>query len=102
MTMDPKAGRAHFGLAAVLSAVAVGLGVGVGNETAWAHHDLRQGLTDLLGPNAWAIYLVVPVPYLLIGLLGYKIYRAVRASDPAQAEGAEDRRRRGQGGTRGR
>ena len=55
-------------------------------ETAWAHHTLRKGLSDLLGPNAWALYLIVPVPYVLFGLLGYRIYKALRASDAAQED----------------
>ena len=79
--MESRAGeelrRLALGAAFGLIAVAVG-----GGEV-FAHHDLRQELTDLLGPNAWALYLIVPVPYVLFAILGYKIYKAVRASDPA-------------------
>ncbi|GEM_PF-5484510 len=65
---------------------AVGLAVALLGETAWAHHDLRQGIDDLFGPNAWALYLIVLVPYVLFGLLGYRIYKAVRAADAERGD----------------
>lgn len=68
-----------------------GLLVALSGGEVWAHHDLRQGLSDLLGPNAWALYLIVPVPYVLFALLGYRIYKALRASDAARGDEANTR-----------
>jgi hypothetical protein len=44
----------------------------------FASHDLRQTLSDILGPTAWALYLLVPVPFLIFGLIAWRIYRAMR------------------------
>ena len=48
------------------------------SERASAFHTLRQGLSDLLGPTAWGLYIILPVPYLVIGLIVFRIYRAYR------------------------
>jgi len=77
-----RVSRPCFAYAAGLA----GLFVALSGGEAWAHHDLRQGLTDLLGPNAWAIYLIVPIPYVLFGLLGYGIYRRVQTSNALKSE----------------
>lgn len=45
---------------------------------AFAHHDLRQTLSDILGPMAWVLYLLVPVPFLVFGLIAWKLYRKTR------------------------
>lgn len=87
MITNCKAGRTRYGPVAGLAAMAVVLS----GETTWAHHDLQKGLTDLLGPNAWALYLIVPVPYVLLGLLGYRIYKALRASGAAPEDKANPR-----------
>jgi hypothetical protein len=60
---------------------AVGMIWGLISVQAQAHHELRKGLTDLLGPNAWAIVLVVPVPFVILGLLAWRVSRALRSSD---------------------
>lgn len=59
----------------------VGMIWGLVSVQALANHELRKGLTDLLGPNAWAIVLVVPVPFVILGLLAWRVSRALRSSD---------------------
>lgn len=49
-------------------------------QTAYAFHNLREGLSDLLGPTAWGIYLIVPVPFLIVGIIALLLHRASRAS----------------------
>jgi hypothetical protein len=49
-------------------------------QTAYAFHGLREELSDLLGPTAWGIYLIVPVPFLIVGIIALLLYRASRAS----------------------
>ncbi|MCI2430048.1 hypothetical protein LM602_08275 [Candidatus Acetothermia bacterium] len=44
----------------------------------FASHDLRQTLSDIFGSTAWALYLLVPVPFLIFGLIAWRIYRAMR------------------------
>ena len=55
------------------------------SESASAFHTLREGLSDLLGPTAWGLYLILPVPYLLIGFIVYRIYRAYRQQQRAES-----------------
>lgn len=69
----------------------------VWSESAGAFHTLRQGLSDLLGPTAWGLYIILPIPYLVIGLIVYRIYRAYRDqgsshSDDAQLNGKSKRK----------
>lgn len=64
---------------------------------AGAFHTLRQGLSDLLGPTAWGLYVILPIPYLVIGIIVYRIYRAYRQqqrSEPQdpQLNGKSDRK----------
>ncbi|MCS6903471.1 MAG: hypothetical protein NZO41_04260, partial [Candidatus Bipolaricaulota bacterium] len=51
---------------------------GLFSVEALAHHDLRQTLSDILGPMAWVLYLLVPVPFLIFGLIAWRLYRAKR------------------------
>lgn len=55
-------------------------GVALGSSEVFANHDLRQTLSDILGPTAWALYLLVPVPFLIFGLIAWRLYRATWAS----------------------
>lgn len=55
-------------------------GVALGSSEVLANHDLRQTLSDILGPTAWVLYLLVPVPFLIFGLLAWRLYRATRTS----------------------
>ena len=67
------------------------IALSVSSGEAWAHHDLRQEIGDLFGPNAWALHLIAFVPYALFGFLGYRIYRALRASTATKDRGKPDR-----------
>ncbi len=53
---------------------------------AWANHDLRQGLGDLFGPLSWGLYVIVPMPFLLVGIIAFRIWRAVRAQERERAK----------------
>ncbi len=44
-----------------------------------AFHQYRKGLDELLGPTSWGIYIVVPAPFIVAGIIGYLIWRAMRA-----------------------
>ncbi len=44
----------------------------------FAHHRLRQDIDDLLGPLAWGMYLILPIPFLIIGSIAFLIWRAIR------------------------
>jgi len=44
-----------------------------------AHHNLRKGVSELFGPTGWGIYLIVPVPFIVIGVIAWLLYRALRA-----------------------
>ncbi|GEM_PF-1215249 len=54
--------------------------------TGWANHTLRKDLTDLLGPTAWGMYFVLPIPFLVVGVIGLLLYRASRAARPRPEE----------------
>ncbi len=54
--------------------------IALGSSEVFANHDLRQTLSDILGPTAWALYLLVPVPFLIFGLIAWRLYRANRDS----------------------
>ncbi|MCS6937057.1 MAG: hypothetical protein NZ610_03755 [Candidatus Bipolaricaulota bacterium] len=45
---------------------------------ALAHHELRQDLSSILGPMAWVLYVLIPVPFLILGLIAWRFYRATR------------------------
>ena len=51
-----------------------------------AFHDLRQGIESLLGPNYWGIYLLVPVPFLVAGVIGFLIWRAIQADQASESD----------------
>lgn len=42
------------------------------------NHDLRKDIFEALGPNAWGIYILLPVPFVAVGIIGYVLYRAWR------------------------
>lgn len=42
------------------------------------HHDLRKDIYEALGPNAWGIYIILPIPFVALGIIGYLLYRAWR------------------------
>lgn len=67
------------------------------SRPAGAFHTLRQGLSDLLGPTAWGLYVILPIPYLVIGFIVYRIYRAYRQqprsdSQDSQLNGSSNRK----------
>jgi TRAP-type C4-dicarboxylate transport system permease small subunit len=49
-------------------------------QTSYSFHSLREDLSDLMGPTAWGIYLIVPVPFLIVGVIALLLYRTLRAS----------------------
>ncbi len=55
------------------------------SQPAGAFHTLREGLSDLLGPTAWGLYIILPIPYLVIGLIVYRIYRAYREQQRSES-----------------
>jgi hypothetical protein len=57
------------------------------SRPAGAFHTLREGLSDLLGPTAWGLYIILPIPYLVIGLIVYRIYRAYRQQQRSESYG---------------
>jgi hypothetical protein len=46
----------------------------------FADHELRKSVFESLGPNAWGMYILLPIPFLALGVIGYLVYRAWRAS----------------------
>jgi hypothetical protein len=46
----------------------------------FADHELRKSVFESLGPNAWGMYILLPIPFLALGVIGYFVYRAWRAS----------------------
>lgn len=46
----------------------------------FADHELRKSVFESLGPNAWGIYILLPIPFIALGIIGYFVYRAWRAS----------------------
>lgn len=47
-------------------------------QPVFAHHRLRQDIDDLLGPLAWGMYLILPIPFIIIGAIAFLIWRAIR------------------------
>ncbi|MCX8102913.1 MAG: hypothetical protein N3E42_00505 [Candidatus Bipolaricaulota bacterium] len=43
-------------------------------------HELRKSIFESLGPNAWGMYILLPIPFIALGVIGYLVYRARRAS----------------------
>ncbi len=54
-----------------------------GGLPALAHHRLRQDVGDLFGPGGWGLYLILPLPLLVIGVVAWRLRRAVRRARPA-------------------
>jgi hypothetical protein len=46
----------------------------------FADHELRKSVFESLGPNAWGMYILLPIPFLALGVIGYFVYRAWRES----------------------
>ncbi len=47
----------------------------------YADHELRKSIFESLGPNAWGMYILLPIPFIALGVIGYFVYRAWRASE---------------------
>ncbi|MFN4219026.1 MAG: hypothetical protein ACK4HB_07090 [Candidatus Bipolaricaulia bacterium] len=47
----------------------------------YADHELRKSIFESLGPTAWGMYILLPIPFIALGVIGYFVYRAWRASD---------------------
>lgn len=47
-----------------------------------AMHDLKADRDELLGPTWWGIFVVIPIPFIVIGLIGWLLWRASREPDP--------------------
>lgn len=45
-------------------------------------HELRKSIFESLGPNAWGMYILLPIPFIALGVIGYFVYKVWRASDP--------------------
>ncbi len=43
-------------------------------------HELRKSIFESLGPTAWGMYILLPIPFIALGIIGYLLYRAWRAS----------------------
>lgn len=41
----------------------------------YAFHNLRKGISDMLGPAGWGFYLLLPIPFLVVGVLAFLLYR---------------------------
>lgn len=54
-------------------------------HTAFAHPDSGQEFSELFGSFAWGLYLIVPVPFLVMGVIGFLLYRAGRNRNTASA-----------------
>lgn len=55
---------------------------------AYAHHTLRKDVSDLVGPLAWGLFLILPVPFLIIGTIGFLLYRKKRLQQAAHKQNA--------------
>ncbi len=42
----------------------------------YAFHNLRQGISDMLGAAGWGFYMLLPIPFLVVGVLAFLLYRA--------------------------
>lgn len=60
--------------------VTLGMLVGTLGYVSYADHELRKSLFELLGPTAWGMYILLPIPFIALGVIGYFVYRAWRAS----------------------
>lgn len=47
----------------------------------YADHELRKSIFESLGPNAWGMYILLPIPFIALGVIGYFVYWAWRASE---------------------
>lgn len=47
----------------------------------YADHELRKSIFESLGPNAWGMYILLPIPFIALGVIGYFVYQAWRASE---------------------
>jgi len=56
---------------------------------AWANHDLRQGLGDLFGPLAWGLYVILPMPFLIVGIIAFRLWRSARKQKTREATEGE-------------
>lgn len=43
-------------------------------------HELRKSIFESLGPTAWGMYILLPIPFIALGVIGYFVYRAWRAA----------------------
>jgi len=43
-----------------------------------AHHRLQKDIDEILGPLAWGMYLILPIPFLVIGSIAFLVWRAIR------------------------
>ena len=41
-------------------------------------HASNEDFFDLLGSYAWGLFLILPVPFLIIGTIGFLLYRKTR------------------------
>lgn len=45
----------------------------------YADHELRKSIFESLGPTAWGMYILLAIPFIALGVIGYFLYRAWRA-----------------------
>ena len=57
-----------------LSSLTLGL-----SQVAYGHPDLGKEYSELFGSFAWGLYLMVPIPFLVLGVIGFLLYRASRS-----------------------
>jgi hypothetical protein len=55
----------------------------------FAHHTLQKDISDLLGPQAWGIYFVIPVPFLIIGTIAFLIYRSFKRAERESSQSVD-------------
>lgn len=48
----------------------------------YADHELRKSVFETLGPNAWGMYIILPIPFIALGIIGYLLYR--RWKEPSE------------------
>lgn len=53
----------------------------------YADHELRKSIFESLGPTAWGMYILIPIPFIVLGAIGYFVYRAWKASARNPEEG---------------
>lgn len=81
MKWGPRKRGIEVGLGGLGAALALALALAPAS-IGYANHTLRKEITDVLGPTAWGIYLIVPVPFLVVGGIAWLLYRASRAAPP--------------------